>query len=76
MYAGLIYMSLLQIDGELPKPYPQVFVGTKGNGGSVLFGTPNFMSWVHYINGHSSKEIAWKVKLNCLKAHYHGKTAN
>ena len=49
-------LSLFEGDWELPNPFPQASVGTKAYGGLCCFGTPIFVSWVHYPDGHSSKE--------------------
>ena len=78
-----VYMSLLQIDWELPKPCWQSSASTKRSSGPRLFGTPIFMSWASYLDGHPGKEIdknwghitkttwlQWNSKLNTWSSLY------
>ena len=43
-------------DWKLPSLFQQASISTKGQCGPCYVGTPIFVSWVHYPDGHSSKE--------------------
>ena len=54
--------------GHSPTHFSQASISTKGHGGPCCLILPIFMSWIHYPDGHSSKENCWKLKLESLKS--------
>ena len=71
--SGVIYMSLLGGDLEVPDPFPQASVSTKGNGGPCCLVLLPLLAGNTIPMFTQTKELL-KRTLGCLKAHNCGET--